>query len=177
MLNNGKILNLKCFHGGMAENFLLLGYNTTSPGNLFPMFRKNAVPSSSTVYSDFQTLEDWKHYIPLQRHEWYWWENWSTRSTTCPSATLSTLSPMQCPNNHCYKDPHSHTCNNDYTWMMITHFLITLYNRLLVTLKTADLYLFMRSIPTSVIMVPKRDRNWFTGYSVNAIFWTAGNLL
>jgi len=57
------------------------------------------------------------------------------------------------------------------------HFLLTLYKWPLVSLNTADSYLFMRSIPTSVIMVPKRDRNWFTGYSVNAIFWTAGNLL
>jgi len=156
---------------------LLLGYNTPSLDNSFPMFQRNAVPSSSTVYSDFQTLEEWKCNDPLKWHEWHWQENWSTRRTSYPTATLSTTNPTQCLNIHCHENLHYHTCNNYYKWTIGRHFLITRYNWPLVSLNTAHLYLFMRSIPTSVIMVPKRDRNWFTGYSVNAIFWTAGNLL
>jgi len=104
-------------------------------------------------------------------------QNWSTRRTSYLSATLSTLNPIQCLNICCHENLHSHTFNNYYKWTMGRHFLITLYSWPLVSLNNADLYLFMRSIPTSVIMVPNRDRNWFTGYSVNAIFWTAGNLL
>ena len=161
----------------MVEDSLLLGYNTISLGNCSPCFEGTLWLHLQQFTQTVQTLEEWNHNVLLKWQEWHWQENWSNKRTSYPSATLSTLNPTQCLNICCHENLHSHTCNNYYKWMMGRHFLTTLYSWPLVSLNTAHLYLFMRSIPTSVIMVPKRDRNWFTGYSVNAIFWTAGNLL